>query len=75
MVGVGKMLMGVHEGFVPVSMRMPASRLDRDVVCVLVVFVVAVGVQMLDLGMSVLVRVMLAQVEPDAERHQRTGAG
>ncbi len=70
---IGHMRMGVRERLVPVEM---GGRLACWVVRqmrMLVMFVVRVEVVVRDGGVSVLVLVMFAQVQPNAERHERGG--
>ena len=63
----------VDEGRVAVRMRVPARRLDARLVGVDVMLVVGMGVIVLDLLVSVFVRVGLVQEDPQARRHDPHG--
>ena len=70
---IGRMRVDVRERLVPVEMRVRlVGRFVRRMrVLVMVIVRVEVGVR--DRGMDVFVLVMFAQVQPNAERHERGG--
>lgn len=73
MMGIGEMRVLVRHGLVPVAMRVRDAGRWRHRVLMLVVGVVDMFMLMLHRFVNVLVNVVLAQVQPDAERHQRPG--
>ena len=72
-VDVGKVGVLVGDGLVHVEVTVPYARLDRRVMGMLVVLVVGVPVVVDEALVGVLVRVVLAQVEPHAAGHQHGG--
>ena len=58
---------------VPVRMRMRLASIPREIVRVTMMLVVDMGMGMRLDGMHVAVRMTLRNMQPDAERHQRTG--
>lgn len=63
----------VDQRFVPVAVDMRLLAVPRKVVRVLMVLVVAMRVRVLHRFVRVFVLVPLAQVQPEAEGHQRRG--
>ena len=70
---IGHMRMGVRERLVPVEMRVRLACWFVRRMSVPMMLVVRVEVVVRDDGVSVLVLVMFAQVQPNAERHERGG--
>ena len=70
-VDVGKVRMVVEDGLVAMAVRVGLPLWHSPLVVVPVVLVVDVRVLVLELRMAVLVRVVLRQVEPDPDAHQR----
>ena len=70
---VRKVSVPVHGGFVQVRMRMRFGAIPLKSMGMLMVFVMAVRVHVLDGFVDMLVDVLFAEVQPDAERHERRG--
>ena len=72
-VGVRKVRMRVCLRQVQVQMTMPAAGHHRSIVFVLMVFVMDVFMVVQHLFVGMLVFMTLGQMQPGAQRHQRTG--
>lgn len=71
-VNVGVVRMAVGLGFVPVFMDMGRACLPDQVMGMLVMCVVPVGMRVQKRLVRVFMRVLLAQMQPDAKAHQRS---
>lgn len=74
MMDIGKMRVAVPDGHVPVAVNMRLARRRARQVLMLMVLVMPVQVLVLHGLVDMLVLVALAGVEPDPERHQRSGS-
>ena len=63
----------VHGGFVRMQVRMRFGAIPLERVGMLMVFVMAMGVHVLDGLMDMLVDVFFAEMQPKTERHERRG--
>ncbi len=72
-VRIREMRMRVRERRVPMRVAVPGARRDRFVMRMLVMLVVRVRMVMGQRFMHMRMVVLLAQVQPDAEPHQRAG--
>ena len=70
-VDVGKMGVAMRQRLMTMGMGVRFSPIPIEVVRVLMMRVVAVAMRMLERFVCVLVLVPFAQVQPDAEHHQR----
>ena len=73
MMRIREMVMRVSDLLVPVSVRVSRARCDGRVMLVPMVRVMDVLVFVLQRVMNMFMLVPLAQVQPDAEGHQRSG--
>ena len=73
MMRVGKMSVGMHQGFVSMRVSMLVFLRDREIVKVLMMFVVAMVMGMFHGFVRVLMCVVFRQVQPDADTHQCPG--
>ena len=71
MMHVGVVRVAMRDRYVAVRMRVRLHAVPREIVFVLMVFVVLVRVSVLERLVRVRVVVTFAHVQPDAERHQR----
>lgn len=72
-VKVGVMRMRVHQWLVPVAVRMRLAAIPIEIMCVPVMRIVLMLVFVLQYLVGMCVRVVLRNVQPYAERHQRAG--
>ena len=72
-VGVGEVRMGVGQWFVPVRMTVTYTGRHLDVMRMLMVFVVNMRMVVRHLLVDVQMFMALGQMQPDTERHQRSG--
>ena len=70
-VRIGKMQMAMGQFLMPVRMAVPGAGRNRNIVCVLMMRIVRVLMCVLQHFMRVFVLVAFAQVQPNAEQHQR----
>ena len=70
---VRKVSVPVHGGFVQVRMCMRLGAIPLERVGMLMVFVMAVRVHVLDGFVDMLMDVFFAQMQPQTERHERRG--
>src|SRR5437660_1699255 len=73
MMDVGKVNVPMDDCFVPVRVGMRLDAIPFEIVCMLVVRVVPMRMGVLNLFVSMLVFMMLAQMQPEADRHERCG--
>jgi hypothetical protein len=70
---VRKMSVPVHGGFVQVRVRMRFGGVPLECVGMLMVFVMAMRVHVLEGFVDMLVDVFFAEMQPQTERHERRG--
>lgn len=70
MMCVRKMMMRMRDRFVPMSMRVPGAGRNRNIMRVLMMFVVNVRMLVIQQLMTVFVQVSFAQMQPYAVCHQ-----
>ena len=70
---VGVVRMAMHQGRVPMQMRVRLARWVFRTVAMLVMRVVSVPVLVLHRFVNVLMLMSFGQMEPQAQRHQPTG--
>ena len=73
MMNVRKVSVPVHGGFVRMRVRMRFGAIPLERVGMLMVFVMAVRVHVLDGFVDMLVDVVFAEMQPQTERHERRG--
>ena len=73
MMDIRKMNVLVNHHFVPVWMGMRLATIPHEIVCMLMMYIMAVSVSMVDCAVSVLMFVSLAHVQPEACRHECSG--
>ena len=75
MMDVREMNVLVNHHFVPVWMGMRLATIPHEIVCMLMMYIMAVSVSMVDGVVSVLMFVLLGEMQPNPGRHERSGPG
>lgn len=71
MMRIGKVGMRMHQRRMPVTMCMLRSGIDRNLVVVPMMFIVAMLVRVLQRDVGMFMLVVFRQMQPDAQRHEQ----
>lgn len=73
MMGVGEVGVGMHHRLMPVSVGMLGTRFNRKIMGVLMMLVMDMLMTVLHHLVSMFMVMLFSKVQPDSNRHQRTG--